>query len=78
MGKRAIEEPQAEAIVRGPKEGFVEDILTNKVMLRRRIRNSDLVFEDYIIGKQTKTKISIAYIQGIVNEHVLEEAKKNR
>lgn len=74
--KRAIEEPQAEAIVRGPKEGFVEDILTNKVMLRRRIRNSDLVFEDYIIGKQTKTKISIAYIQGIVNEHVLEEAKK--
>ncbi len=76
MGKkRAIEEPQAEAVVRGPKEGFIEDISVNKVMLRRRIRNNDLVFEDHIIGKQTKTKISIAYIEGIVNEQVLEDLK---
>ncbi len=44
-------------------------------MLRRRIRSSDLVFEDYIIGKQTKTKISIAYLQGIVNEDVLNGVK---
>ncbi|NMA85930.1 MAG: spore germination protein [Tissierellia bacterium] len=73
--KRSIEEPQAEAVVRGPKEGFIEDISTNKAMLRRRIRSSDLVFEDYIIGKQTKTKISIAYLQGIVNEDVLNEVK---
>ncbi len=73
--KRTIEEPQAEAVVRGPKEGFIEDISTNKVMLRRRIRNRDLVFEDYTIGKQTKTKISIAYIQGIVNEQILKEVK---
>ena len=35
--KRSIEEPQAEAVVRGPKEGFIEDISTNKVMLRRKI-----------------------------------------
>ena len=73
--KRSIEEPQAEAVVRGPKEGFIEDISTNKAMLRRRIRSSDLVFEDYIIGKQTKTKISIAYLQGIVNEDVLNGVK---
>lgn len=74
--KRAVEEPQAEAVVRGPKEGFIEDILVNKAMLRRRIRNKDLVFEDYTIGKQTKTKISISYIQGLVNEEVLKEVKK--
>lgn len=74
--KRAVEEPQAEAVVRGPKEGFIEDILVNKTMLRRRIRNKDLVFEDYTIGKQTKTKISISYIQGLVNEEVLKEVKK--
>jgi spore germination protein KA len=73
--KRSIEEPQAEAVVRGPKEGFIEDISTNKVMLRRRIRSNDLVFEDHTIGKQTKTKISIAYISGIANLDVLEEVK---
>ncbi|NMB07068.1 MAG: spore germination protein [Tissierellia bacterium] len=73
--KRNIEEPEAEAVVRGPKEGFIEDILVNKVMLRRRIRNSNLVFEDKTLGKQTKTQISIAYINGIVNEDVLNEVK---
>ena len=73
--KRAIEEPQGEAVVRGPKEGFIEDILVNKAMLRRRIRNNDLVFEDYIGGKQTKTRISISYIQGIVNEQALKEVR---
>ena len=73
--KRSIEEPQAEAVVRGPKEGFIEDISTNKVMLRRKIRSNDLVFEDHTIGKQTKTKISIAYISGIVNLDILEEVK---
>lgn len=73
--KRSIEEPQAEAVIRGPKEGFIEDILVNKVMLRRRIRSSNLVFEDQTLGKQTNTKISIAYIHGIVNEDVLNEVK---
>lgn len=74
--KRAIEEPEAEAVVRGPKEGFIEDISTNKAMLRRRMRNNNLVFEDHIVGKQTKTKISIAYIYGIANENVLKEVNK--
>ncbi len=74
--KRAIEEPQSEAVIRGPKEGFIEDLATNKAMLRRRIRNNNLVFEDYIVGKQTRTSISIAYIQDVVNEKVLAEVKR--
>lgn len=73
--KRTIAEPEAEAVVRGPKEGFIEDISVNKVMLRRKIRNNNLVFEDQILGEQTKTKISIAYIHGIVNKDVLSEVK---
>ena len=44
-------------------------------MLRRKLRNNNLVFEDYLIGKQTRTKVSIAYIKGIVNEKVLQELK---
>lgn len=74
--KRSIEEPDAEAVVRGPKEGFVEDLGSNRVLLRRKIRSENLVFEDYIIGEQTNTKISLAYIVGIVNQEVLKELKK--
>lgn len=74
--KRQVEQPQGEAVVRGPKEGFIEDIAVNKVLLRRILRNNNLVYEDLRLGKQTKTTISIAYIKGIVNEEVLQEVKK--
>lgn len=74
--KRSVEQPQAESVVRGPKEGFIEDIAVNKVLLRRKLRNRNLVFEDLRLGKQTQTMISISYINGIVNEEVLKELKK--
>lgn len=74
--KRPIEEADSEAVIRGPKEGFIEDISTNKMLLRRKIRNKNLVFEDYILGEQTETKISISYIQNITNEDVLNEVRK--
>ena len=73
--KRTVEEPQSESVIRGPKEGFIEDIDVNKVLLRRKIRNNNLVFEDLRLGEQTQTMISIAYIKGIVNEDILEELK---
>lgn len=74
--KRAVEQPGSEAVVRGPKEGFIEDISVNKVLLRRILRKNNLVFEDYKLGRQTQTAVSLAYIKGIVNEKVLEEVKK--
>lgn len=73
--KRSVEEPKGESVIRGPKEGFIEDLLINKSMLRRKIRSTNLVFEDSVIGRETGTGISIAYIKGIVNEQVLEEVK---
>lgn len=73
--KRAVEQPQSESVVRGPKEGYIEDIAVNKVLLRRKLRNNNLVFEDFRLGKQTQTMISIAYIKGIVNEDVLNKLR---
>ncbi len=70
---RPIEEPAAEAVVRGPKEGFVEDIRTNTSMIRRKIKTTDLRFESMKLGRQTKTMVSIAYIEGIVNQEILGE-----
>lgn len=74
--KRAVKESDSESVVRGPKEGFIEDIATNKVLLRRKIRNSSLVFEDYTLGEETNTKISVVYIENIVNDDVLNKVKK--
>lgn len=73
--KRAVEIPEAEAVIRGPKEGFTESIRTNTALIRRKIRTNKLVVENSFIGKQTKTTVSIVYIEGIVNKDVLEELK---
>lgn len=73
--KRAIEQSQNEQVVRGPKESFVEDLFTNKSLVRRKIRNSNLVFEDYTFGEVTNTQVSLVYINGIVNEEILAELK---
>jgi spore germination protein KA len=73
--KRAVETPDSETVTRGPKEGFTETIKTNTALIRRKIKNPGLVFENITIGRQTNTQISLAYIKGIVNRDVLEEVK---
>ena len=73
--KRAIVESASEQVLRGPKEAFIEDIFVNKTMIRRKIRNRNLVFDDYIFGEQTNTRVSIVYIDGIVNPDILAELK---
>ena len=43
--RRGISEPQTEIVVRGSREGFIENLKTNMSMLRRRIKTPDLCFE---------------------------------
>ena len=72
---RSIQESSSEQVIRGPKESFIEDLYVNKTLIRRKIRNNNLIFEDYVMGRQTNTKVSIFYIKGIVNEDILAELK---
>ena len=73
--KRTVEQPEAETVTRGPKEGFTENIRTNTALIRRKIKNPNLVFENAILGKQTNTLISLVYIKDIVNLDILNEVK---
>ncbi|MBP1967624.1 spore germination protein [Paenibacillus aceris] len=74
--KRAIDEPQTQTVIRGPKESFTEDIRTNISLLRRKIKSPDLRFENMKIGRYTRTEVILTYIDGIVNEKVLAEARR--
>lgn len=74
--KRAVSEPDTESVIRGPREGFIENIRTNTSLLRRKIKNPNLVFENISLGKQTNTNVAIAYIDGIVNQAVLGEVRR--
>ncbi len=74
--KRAIEEPTTQTIIRGPKEGFVEDIETNITLIRTRIRNPALRIEEHIIGSETSTKVYLVYLDGVINKGILEEIRQ--
>lgn len=73
---RSISEPQAETIVRGPREGFTESLNLNLSLIRRRAINPNLKFEFMRLGKQTKTQICVCYIEGIALEPIHEELLK--
>ena len=73
---RSIEEPENEKVIRGAKDGFVETMLFNANLIRRRIRNFNLTFELSEVGKDSKTDVAIAYVKGIANEKLISDVKK--
>ncbi len=73
--KRDVEEPLTESVVRGPREGFTESIVTNISLIRRKVKNPNLRFDSMTIGKQTKTEVVVCYIKGIANQEIIDEVK---
>lgn len=74
--ERSVEEPTTETTIRGPREGFTENIRVNTSLLRRKIRDHNLWIESRKIGKVSKTNLSIMYIKGIANEKIVEEVRR--
>ena len=72
---RQVAEPTSQTVIRGPKDSFIESISTNQSLIRRRIRNPNLHFEEFIIGKDTKTKVNLVYVKGIANEQIISEVR---
>ncbi len=73
---RSITEPESERVLRGPREGFNESLLTNLTMLHRKIRTPDLKMHYLTFGRRTRTKACICYLGSLVNQKVLNELKK--
>lgn len=73
--RRTVDEPDTEGAVRGPREGFTENIRTNIALLRRIIRDPDLTFYNLRLGEKTKKDITIAYIKGVAKDSLIEEVK---
>ncbi|WP_089739897.1 spore germination protein [Gracilibacillus ureilyticus] len=73
--ERGVEEPTTQRVVRGPKDAFTETISVNIALIRKRIKDPNLWLESFVYGTKTQTKVTIAYIHGIVNPGVVEEVK---
>ena len=72
---RPIAEPATESVVRGPREGFTESLGTNLSLLRRKINNENLIFEQLNLGTRTRTTVCFTYLRGVVNEKLVDEVR---
>lgn len=72
---RGITEPPVSTVLRGPREGFVEDMKLNMTMLRRRFKTPDLVFEQMQVGKYSGTNVAIAYLDSVADKAVVDKVK---
>lgn len=71
--KRAIQEPPTAAVVKGPREGFVEDLNVNLGLIRKRLKTPDFAVIKKVLGERTSTEIAICYIDGIADKEIVEE-----
>lgn len=73
---RSIEEPTKDKVFRGSKDGFVETLVSNTALIRRRIRDTNLTFEIYTIGRISKTDVVVAYMNNKVDKKLLANIKE--
>lgn len=73
---RSISEPDSERITRGARDGFVETLLFNTNLIRRRVRSSKLTFEMHSVGTDSRTDVAIAYLSDSVNDELLDKLSR--
>lgn len=73
---RTPEESASEITIRGPKDGLVEDVVTNIALLRKRVRNKHLCVENYSMGTLTETKLALMYMDNITNSELISTVKE--
>ncbi|OPA75297.1 spore germination protein [Paenibacillus selenitireducens] len=74
--KRTPGESKTEISIKGPRDGFVEDIVINVALIRKRIRSNSLCHETLVLGRRTKTKIGVLYINDLIQPSMIQEVRK--
>ena len=73
---RSVDEPEKDKVMRGSRDGFVETVVYNTALIRRRIRSTDLVMEMHTVGKSSRTDVVLAYMGNRVEKKMLEDIRQ--
>lgn len=74
---RTPQEPDIERVVRGSKDGYVETLVFNTTLTRRKVRDRSLRMEFMQVGRRSKTDVVICYIEDIADVELVENIKKS-
>ena len=72
---RIPNEPPTSAVVKGPREGFVEDFVTNMALIRKRLKTPKLKVDEMVIGTKTNSQVRIIYLQDTADPNVVQAIK---
>ena len=73
---RGVSRPNTEMVIRGPQEGFNELLRTNTALIRKILKDEDLIAENISIGRRSKTPCSLMYIKDIANDSLVAEVRR--
>lgn len=73
---RSPEESKTEISLKGPRDGFTEELPVNIALIRKRIKTEDLYNESYEVGELSKTKVSLMYLSNKINPDTLKEVQQ--
>ncbi|MHA6482568.1 spore germination protein [Paenibacillus sp. strain BS8-2] len=79
MGDKPTRSPfesNTEISIKGPRDGFVEDLVVNIALIRKRLRSPSLQVEHMTLGRRSKTRIGLLYFRDILNPSILKEMKE--
>lgn len=74
--QRSIEEPEKDKVLRGSRDGFVETLVMNTALIRRRIRNADFSVKIFSVGSLSKTDVAMCYMDSMVDHKLLDRLTK--
>ena len=73
---RTVERPNTEMVIQGPQEGFTETIRVNTALIRKRLKDENLIVEDHLVGVRSKTPCSMLYINDLANDSLVAEVRR--
>lgn len=74
--KRSIAEPPTSTVMRGPREGFIEDIKTNLSLLERRLKSPAFAVEKLKIGRISNTTVALVYLSNVADPELVASVRK--
>ena len=73
---RSVSEPDKDKVMRGSRDGFVETLIFNTALIRRRIRDPKLTMEILSAGESSHTDIALCYMSSRVDQELLKKIKE--
>lgn len=74
--QRKPEQSNTEISIYGPRDGFIEELSVNVALVRKRLRSDSLAYEQFVVGKRSRTRIGLLYIKDVIRPELVQEVKQ--